>query len=125
MRNFMSCTLGLGLVIGGALATWAYAAGTPPEPATSPSSVAAEPDQLGRRLRDLGYASLPIDRPRAGYLTIEAEVAGRRLRLIVDTGAPCSILDQDRTAALNLVWQERRVEAARGFDLWDLNTRCV
>jgi Aspartyl protease len=105
-----------------ALGVWAGAGGvsrTTPADRRVSAGDGTPPNDLGRALRDLGYASVPIDRTRPGYSVVAGVVRGQEVRLILDTGAPVTCLDRRRTEALNLDWAEEPVPGqARGSN-WD------
>jgi predicted aspartyl protease len=56
-------------------------------------------------LKDQGFRGIPIDRLRSGYLAIEVRVEGKKVYLLLDTGAPVTHLDLERTKHLQLKWQ--------------------
>lgn len=55
-----------------------------------------------------GQLVVPIDKCSLGYISTVAVVDGHSLRLIIDTGAPQSRLDQRKTHKLQLPWQNLR-----------------
>jgi Aspartyl protease len=82
------------------------------------------PDELGRIFRDLGYASISIDRLRFGHSIVVASVNGRDLRLLLDTGAPDTCLDRRRTEDLKLEWVEEPVPGQARDGMWDHYSSC-
>jgi hypothetical protein len=58
-------------------------------------------------LQKSGYVAVPISRICSVYISAEASVGDQKLRLIVDTGSPCTFLDLTRTKHLHLKGTQR------------------
>src|SRR5262249_34331014 len=123
MRWLACSVIGLGMMPVGISVYFPRATGDGQAGERGPLPREVPEEDLGRRLRDLGYTSVPIDRLRAGYLTVRAEVAGHALRLVLDTGSPVSALDRERTAALKLNWDEPPGVARDRSPTFDQETR--
>jgi predicted aspartyl protease len=61
-------------------------------------------DVLKQACDNPGYQNVQIDRLHAGYLGIRAFAQGKQLHLLMDTGAPMTYLDRDRTRSFTLDW---------------------
>lgn len=76
---------------------------------------------LDEILMKKGYLRVKLNPMKMGYLSVKAEANGHDLNLIVDTGAPQTHLDRDRTERLGLVWKKRDRENGKGStdeDVW-------
>jgi hypothetical protein len=83
-------------------------------------SMAERVKQVEQLMKGQGYSSIPLDRLSAGYLTAQVTVRGKQLRLILDTGAPVTCLDPERTQGLNLEWKKSAsVAPNESFADWD------
>ena len=60
---------------------------------------------LDKALKERGFVAITLDRLRAGYLAIDVRIDGKKLSLMLDTGAPVTHLDMERTKPLQLKWQ--------------------
>lgn len=56
-------------------------------------------------LKAQGFREVPLARLRAGYLGVEVRIEGKKVYLMLDTGAPVTHLDLERTKHLQLKWQ--------------------
>jgi predicted aspartyl protease len=70
---------------------------------------------LAAATRAMGLTRIPMTANRRGYLTVPCSIRGRKGRLVVDTGAFVTGLDDDAARSLNLVRRPSRL-TARGFD---------
>jgi hypothetical protein len=85
-------------------------------------SMAERVKQVEQMMKGQGYSSIPLDRLSAGYLTAQVTVQGKQLRLILDTGAPVTCLDPERTQGLNLEWKKIANDVQdKPFASWDTN----
>jgi hypothetical protein len=80
--------------------------------------------EVEQLMKQKGYSSIPLERVRAGYLTVQVTVAGQKLRLVLDTGAPRTVLDPERVKAANLEWKtissDRPGGNNTGPETWEL-----
>jgi hypothetical protein len=60
---------------------------------------------LDKVLKERGYVGVSLDRLKAGYLGIEARIDSKKVYMMLDTGAPVTHLDLERTKPLKLKWQ--------------------
>lgn len=60
---------------------------------------------LDMLMKEQGFQGIRLDRLRAGYLALEVRVEGKKVYLMLDTGAPVTHLDLERTKHLQLKWQ--------------------
>jgi hypothetical protein len=74
-------------------------------------------DGLARLLVGQGYTAVPVDFLAKAHVVVTATVGDRRVRLVIDTGAPTTCLDPDRTKDLKLEWRGR--PQARKDELFD------
>jgi Aspartyl protease len=86
--------------------------------------VSSGPTELGRALERLGYAAIPIERQQEGHLVVQASVDGKKLRFLLDTGAPQTYLDRTRVKHLKLQWDEEVVPGRDKSTDWDPTTSC-
>ena len=82
---------------------------------------AASPDRAQRAtpssainsvLRDQGYVGVPTRRLKSGHYQAVAQVGGKRLSLIIDSGASTSFLDNASAVRLGLSLQQSRVRVS-------------
>ncbi|QEH37756.1 hypothetical protein OJF2_63470 [Aquisphaera giovannonii] len=85
-------------------------------PDSLPAAPFAPPPDLRRFLESQGYKRIPLRRMASGYLTTGAKLNGKELTLVIDTGAPNTHLDRERTRELGLKWMERGDGKAAGSD---------
>jgi predicted aspartyl protease len=76
-----------------------------PKSAAQPATV--RPALLRESLEKQGFAAIELEKLRSGYYVAPVKVGGRTLRLIVDTGAPNTYFDVDRSKSLGLEWAAR------------------
>lgn len=69
---------------------------------------------LDKVLEGRGYVGIPLDRLKAGYLGIEVRIDGKKVYLMLDTGAPVTHLDLERTKHLQLKWKSWGNEEGKG-----------
>jgi hypothetical protein len=67
---------------------------------TSPSTLA-----LAETLAAKGYVAVPLEKMRTGYLGVRIRIGDKTLFMLLDTGAPNSHGDPERTKALGLEWR--------------------
>jgi predicted aspartyl protease len=80
---------------------WRKAA--PPEDRSSKGSA---PVGIAELLKERGYVAIALDRFNSGYLAVEAHINQKKIYLMIDTGAPNTHLDRERTKQLQLRWQD-------------------
>jgi hypothetical protein len=86
---------------------------------------ASDANELGRFLKSRGFTGIALDRLRSGHLTVAVVAAGTKLRLVLDTGAPVTCLDPERTKAMNLKWGKLSgVGPAERDPNWDTFQQC-
>jgi predicted aspartyl protease len=101
------------LILGTLLACWGglVAQETPKvrtenePPAKNPAGNTTE-SELERFLKERGYTGIPLERGRAGSVVVAVSVGEKRLRLVCDTGATFSMLDEKRTKELKIDWEK-------------------
>jgi len=73
------------------------------------------------------HVEVPMALNWCGHLTIEASYHGRPLRFVVDTGARCVCIDQQRTKDLPLAWTGTPTPSDDliAFWGWQLDMRCA
>jgi len=94
--------------------------GQPPNHDVKPGDA----EELERLFKARGYSEIPLDRLRSGYLAVRVTAAGSKLRLILDTGAPVTCLDPERTKAINLKWHKLRASLPERDPEWDTSKEC-
>ncbi len=114
-RSSTGICFGVILACGG----WMFAQ-APPKAATESESKAKPPSdakpiaELEQFLRDRGYTAVPLERGRGGSLVVVVSIAEKRLRLLCDTGAPFSSLDEKRTKELKIEWDKAEFDMTDG-----------
>jgi predicted aspartyl protease len=123
MRHLNAVLLVLSLVATFAARSLAQ---TPPAPKTENSSKAGEiAAELEQVLKARGYVSTPLERNETGYTICPVSIAGKKFRLVVDTGCYVTCLDPERVKELNLDWiQLGQANQPDGFQDWDLSKVC-
>jgi Aspartyl protease len=124
MRRLAQLTIVLGLaaLVVSAGASWFGSANRGGRDSSGGDGIPA--DDVSRAFHDLGYVSVPIERPHAGYSVVVASVGGRDVRLLLDTGSPFTCLDRKRTETLGLEWVEEPVPGQARDSIWDRHTSC-
>ncbi len=69
---------------------------------------------LERFLKERGYASIPLERNHAGSIVVVVTVGETKLRLVCDTGATLSMLDEKRTKDLRIAWEKSDFDVSIG-----------
>jgi predicted aspartyl protease len=83
-----------------------------------------EIEEFGRLAKQQGYTCAPLDFLRSGHIAVSVQIAGQKLRFMLDTGAPLSCVDCERTKALNLKWSKLPgVAPAKNERDWDPSLR--
>jgi hypothetical protein len=81
-------------------------------------------DEFEQSLKESGYSAIPLEPSRAGYVIVTASVGKTKLRLLCDTGAPASSLDETRNKDLKIEWKKSEFEMPGGFRGQDLAKWC-
>ena len=98
-----------------------------PDRAAQPKqdSKTADADELGRLLKARGFTTIALDRLRSGHLAVVTVASGTKLRLALDTGAPVTCLDPERTKSMNLKWSKLHGDGPPERDPnWDTSVSC-
>jgi predicted aspartyl protease len=77
-------------------------AGRPDVPPATGGGAPGAADLLKRQ----GYVAVPLDRLTSGYVAVAARINDKKVYLVVDSGAPNTHLDRERTGRLELKWKE-------------------
>jgi predicted aspartyl protease len=85
------------------------------EPKTKQPPERKPADELDQFVKERGYSSVPLERCRNGNFVVAANIGAKKLRLLCDTGAPSSTLDEKRTKDLKIPWENNKVAGASGL----------
>jgi hypothetical protein len=81
---------------------------------SSAQELVTDGSELSTVLQKKGYIPVSLKRLQSGSLCVPARVGKANLLLVVDTGAPDSHFDVERTRELGLVWHTVENKAAAG-----------
>ena len=78
-----------------------------PEPAVRIESIAksAPAASLAETLERKGYIAIELEKMRTGYFGVRVKVGDKKFLMLLDTGAPNTHADPERTKALDLPWR--------------------
>jgi hypothetical protein len=76
-----------------------------PKQATESISKSAPAATLAETMERKGYVPIELVKMRTGYLGVKIKVGERTLNMLLDTGAPNTHFDPERTKALELAWR--------------------
>jgi len=76
------------------------------------TQILAGDTEISKFLEKDGFIAVELARLKSGYLVLPVQVAGAKLLLILDPGAPLTYFDPRRTKALELNWRDVFDEAA-------------
>jgi len=84
-----------------------------------------ELDEVRNLLLKQGYISIPLECLGESYVTLKITTKGKTIRVVLDSGAPCSSLDPERTKSLNLQWNKVQNDhlPTKSRDIWDYSLR--
>ena len=78
------------------------------EPKATPTesiSKSAPEATLAEMMERKGFVAVKLTKMRTGYLGVQVKVGDRSLNMLLDTGAPNTHFDPERTKALGLAWR--------------------